>query len=245
MTANTPEFDLATDNNRTLNAWQKDLLRKLSLEDEEVAISEGAGAAECLVETGYAERDTWDPGEGKWAYHYKITPEGQRYLEKEAQIDLAASSVNAELIKYLAKHPEALYDIHPRKFEEIVAAIMEDMGYSVCVTPPTRDGGRDILAVLKLPIGETLTIVDCKRYSALHRIGPDVIQRLLWIADNNDKASRAMIATTSFFTSGARNIECEYKWRLTLSDFDQVSSWLTQYGHWKSDETSGLWVPGR
>ncbi|WP_256206282.1 restriction endonuclease [Nitrosomonas oligotropha] len=131
----------------------------------------------------------------------------------------------------------------PYKFEEIVASILEDMGYSVHVTPRTRDGGRDILAVFKLPVGEILTVVDCKRYSSSRKIGPDLVQRLLWVAENNDRASRAMIATTTFFTSGAREIEDKYRWKLTLSDFDQISSWLTRYGCWKNDQESGLWVP--
>jgi len=159
------------------------------------------------------------------------------------QISVSVDQINKELISYLARHPSVLYEISPYKFEELVAELLIDMGYSVHLTPPTRDGGRDILAVFKIPLGEILTIVDCKRYSLSQKIGPDIIQRLLWLADNKDKASRAMIATTTFFTSGAKDLAQEYKWRLTLSDFNDVNSWLKHYGNWKQDEKWGLWLP--
>src|SRR5206468_12002343 len=123
------------------------------------------------------------------------------------QIRLAVAPITAEAIYHLAGHPEDLYELDPIKFELLIARLLEDAGYSVKVTPATRDGGRDILAVLKIPYGEVLTIVDCKRFSAHRRIGPELVQRLLWVCDHHDKASNAMLVTTSSFTSGARIIE--------------------------------------
>jgi hypothetical protein len=37
--------------------------------------------------------------------------------------------VNKELKRYLAKHPQKLYDLSPRKFEELVADILKDFGF--------------------------------------------------------------------------------------------------------------------
>lgn len=166
-----------------------------------------------------------------------------RSIEVHQQSAIALAPINDELIAYLARHPEVLYQVDPYRFEELIAELLMNMGYAVHLTPPSKDGGRDILAILKIPLGEILTIVDCKRYSHTHRIGPDIIQRLLWIADHGDKASRAMIATTSFFTSGAKALEEEYRWRLTLSDFNDVSGWLSNYGQWRQTEGSGVWLP--
>jgi len=159
------------------------------------------------------------------------------------EISIALAPINEHLIRHLADRPQLLYELNPRRFEELVAKLLTDMGYEVELTPPTHDGGRDILAVLKIPLGEILTVVDCKRYSHDRRIGPDIVRQLLWVAERRDNASRAMIATTTFFTSGARDLEREYRWRLTLSDFNDLISWLSKYGKWVNDKSTGLWLP--
>jgi restriction system protein len=137
-----------------------------------------------------------------------------------------------------------MYELDPIKFEFLVALLLEDAGYSVKVTPASRDGGRDILAVLKIPFGEVLTIVDCKRFAAHRKIGPELVQRLLWVSDNHDRASNAMLVTTSSFTSGARLIEQEHRWRLKLQEYGDIHDWLSRFGKWRAHDTGSLWLPG-
>jgi restriction endonuclease Mrr len=159
------------------------------------------------------------------------------------QIAEVQAKFDAELIKYLAKHPRKLYEIDPRKFEELVAELLRDMGYQVRLTPLTKDGGRDILAIISIPAGEVLVVVECKRFGPNRPIGPDIVQRLMWVADRYDNASRAMLATTSFFTAGAKRLATDFRWRLGLKDFDDVCDWLDQYGSWERNSKAGLWVP--
>lgn len=151
--------------------------------------------------------------------------------------------LDTELLRYLAKHPDRLYQVDPRKFEELVAELLRDMGYDVRLTPATVDGGRDVLAVFKIPAGEILTIVECKRFAADRHIGPDLVQRLLWVADRYDNASRAMLATTSFFSPKARDLERQFRWRLGLKDFAALEDWLGKYGQWQHESKAGLWTP--
>ena len=72
-------------------------------------------------------------------WHYQIR---QRHLE--------TSNVKPmeEMIKMLAMHPKDLHQLKPRKFEELIAELLRDMGYDVCLTPETHDHGRDIFAFL-------------------------------------------------------------------------------------------------
>jgi len=43
--------------------------------------------------------------------------------------------VNDLLINYLAAHPELMKDVHPRRFEELVAELFRRMGYEVVRIP--------------------------------------------------------------------------------------------------------------
>jgi hypothetical protein len=96
--------------------------------------------------------------------------------------------LNREFFEHVSRHPHTLYSVTPRRFEEIVAAILKDMGCSIELTPETRDGGRDILASFNTPLGELLAIVECKRYTPGNMIGIDIVERFLWTIERTDKA---------------------------------------------------------
>jgi restriction system protein len=158
-------------------------------------------------------------------------------------LNLQLTEINAEFIKYLSNHPNLLYEIAPRRFEALVAELLEDMGYEVELTPETRDGGRDILAVFRVPHGKILTIVECKRYSPERKVGIDIIERFLWVIENKDRASCGLVATTSYFSPEARATEKQYQWKLALKDFDGLKEWIGKYGTWVRRPEVGLWLP--
>ena len=152
--------------------------------------------------------------------------------------------VDRELVSYLSRHPDQMYELTPRKFEELAALLLSDMGYEVQLTPETRDRGRDILAVLRVPPGkDLLLIVECKRLARSRKVGIDIVQRFLWILDYQDKANGGLIATTSSFSSEARRLAANHRWRLELCEFDGLQHWLAQFGKWTRTDRSGIWLP--
>lgn len=120
--------------------------------------------------------------------------------------------------------------LSPRKFEELVAYILEELGYQVTLTGQTCDGGIDIFALKKEPIGTFLTLVECKNYSPHRRVGIDIVRGLYGVL-NIQKASHAMIATTSCFTSGARDFEKQYQFQMSLRDHADIINWMKQATH--------------
>jgi Restriction endonuclease len=46
---------------------------------------------------------------------------------------------------------EALFRLSPRELEVLVAALYQKLGYTVELTPPSRDGGRNVIATRKAP----------------------------------------------------------------------------------------------
>lgn len=161
------------------------------------------------------------------------------------EISSTIREISGELIKYFAKHPELLYEIEPRRFEILIAELLADMGFEVRLTPRSGDRGRDILAVFDLPTGKVLTVVECRRFARERTVGADAVERLMWVADRYDQSSCAILATTSFFAPSARNLAREFEWRLGLKDFDDLRTWLQEYGTWETRRSSGLWIPSR
>lgn len=135
--------------------------------------------------------------------------------------------ISQEIVN-LAKNPEKLRDIEPLRFERIIAELLAGKGYDVQLTPPSRDGGYDIMALRKDPLGiETTTLVECKRYKPDNKVPISVIRGLYGVKSYLG-VSNALLVTTSTYTSESRKF-VESKYDIQLFDFDDIKGWLRNY----------------
>ncbi|MFN0244735.1 MAG: restriction endonuclease [Planctomycetota bacterium] len=148
-----------------------------------------------------------------------------------------------KIVQQLVRRPSDLHRMEPRHFEELVCALLADMGLEVKLTPATRDGGRDILAAWKTPVGELLTIVECKRYRPDRPVAVREIRSFLYTIRDGDRASCGMLATTSYFSKDAANLAADYVYQLNLKDARDIKQWLERYGTWTQSKSSGFWLP--
>ena len=126
------------------------------------------------------------------------------------------------------KYPHRLYDINPRKFEELIASILEDLGFTVELTQATRDGGRDIIASIRNSVTNFLAYVECKRYAPGNKIDVGIIRQVQGVQYTN-RPSKSIIVTTSFFTRDAVKEAKLIENQLDLKDFNDIKNWLEKY----------------
>ena len=165
--------------------------------------------------------------------------------ETREQIIKLNEEVNDEFIKYHIKHPHKLYNVSPRQYEIFVAELLKDMGYEVWLNNHTRDGGRDIIAVLKTPANDSIvTIVECKKYSLDNPVPIEIVERFMYTIREKDKANAGWIVTTSTFSREAQKCQHNYRWLLSLKDNKDLAALCSNYGKWKrTSKGSGLWLP--
>lgn len=137
-------------------------------------------------------------------------------------------SATDHLILKLKRQPESIYDISPRKFEELLAELLTDLGWEVELTKATGDGGKDILAYLDTDIGKILCLVEAKRYREDRKIGVDLVRSLFGTLYDH-RASSAMLITTSSFTAGAKEFQRKYQYQLSLRDYGGIVQWIQNY----------------
>jgi restriction system protein len=135
--------------------------------------------------------------------------------------------VNDDILSRLHRHPAGWYDLAPRKFEEITARILEEMGYVVNLTPVSRDGGFDMCAAKKDGFGEFLFLVECKRYAPDNKVGVHLVRALNGTLSQH-RVNGAALVTTSYFTKGAREYAHDFERTLKLHDFLVLQQWLAQ-----------------
>jgi len=183
-----------------------------SFETKEIAKSKVLGKLEELVSSGkYIEELYEDDNE----------------IEESTQ-NIIITDINEEVKKYFKKHPEKLYDLSPRKFEELVASILEDMGLDIQLTKATRDGGTDIIASVKNALTSLLILVECKRYAPDNKVGVDIIRNVAGVHTLKNPA-KSIIVTTSTFTKDAKEIAKELETRIDLKDYEDLKIWLNKY----------------
>lgn len=135
------------------------------------------------------------------------------------------SEVNTELLEMLSKHPDYLYQLSSRKFEEVVAEIMIRMGYAIELTPSTHDGGKDIYVAHKNNLGSFLYLIECKQYSPTQKVGVKVVRDLYGVV-SSENATCGIIVTTSYFTKPAKDFQEKIPFRMALHDFESLKNWL-------------------
>ena len=128
----------------------------------------------------------------------------------------------------IADSPSLLYSLTSREFEEFIADIFASFGYVVELTAQTHDGGKDIIAVRNSNDRLDKLIIECKKFKRDHPVGVRYVRELYGVK-KLDKATKAILATTSYFTRDAKRIEEQVISELELKDFNAVTQWAKKY----------------
>lgn len=137
------------------------------------------------------------------------------------------STISEKLIEHFLKHPEDLKTFDRRKFEALIAELFDGFGYKVELTQKTRDGGRDVIAVKHDEV-QIKYLIECKRPDPGTKVGVRPVRELLGVK-TDEKATKAILATTAFFTEDALLFFERNKWELEPKDFDGILSWIDKY----------------
>jgi restriction system protein len=152
--------------------------------------------------------------------------------DREGLISIAKPvivSANEAMVEALKKHPKDIFRLSPRKYEELIAELLDDMGYEVSLTKATRDGGKDILASMKTECGDFLCLVEAKRYRQERKIGVSLV-RTLYGTLCDYQATSGMLVTTSTYSPDAQAFQKNHQYQLSLRDYTDVAGWIQQYG---------------
>lgn len=132
------------------------------------------------------------------------------------------------MLAELMRNPKSIYELPPRKFEELVAEMLTRDGFTVTLTPETRDGGKDIFAVNKTSLGNHLFLVECKRYASERPVDISLVRALYGVVEA-EKANAGVLITTSYFTKEAINFRDNIQHRMSFKDYENLLEWIHSF----------------
>ncbi|MEK6407933.1 MAG: restriction endonuclease [Acidobacteriota bacterium] len=87
---------------------------------------------------------------------------------------------DARILEHFASYPHRLLSATPREFEQLIAELLDRLGYKhIELSSPGRDGGVDITAYIEHAVAVERVIVQCKRYSLPNKVGEPTIKQTL------------------------------------------------------------------
>lgn len=158
-----------------------------------------------------------------------VDPTGKPLTDESSELIIVSqvTAINDELLQRLTETPSLLYDLPSDKFEELVAELLARDGFSVTVTPRSRDGGKDIYAARKESIGSFLYVVECKRYAPTRPVGVGLIRNLYGVVEA-ERASAGLLVTSSYFTRPAQEFRETVPYRLSLKEYGDLKEWIAR-----------------
>lgn len=153
----------------------------------------------------------------------------------EGKLVEAVGKAWRRMLQHLAQHPDDVFRMSPREFEQFVAGCYDHDGYDVTLTPANGDHGRDVIAV-KPGVGTIRVLDQVKQYKPGRIVTAEEVRAFLFVAEK-DAATKCFITTTSGFASRlmqdpfvAPPIERGF---LELRDGPKTLAWLRELEHKK------------
>lgn len=132
------------------------------------------------------------------------------------------------IIRDLLKDGEHLYRLHWKEFEDLIAHLLKNFGWSITPMGYTKDDNVDIVAIRSVePDVNFRMMVQCKKFAKYRKVGVDVV-REVWSTKWEKGFHSAMIVTSSFFTKGAEKKAEQFN--LELKDKYSIMNWCQKFG---------------
>ncbi len=133
-------------------------------------------------------------------------------------------ALNSELYKHFSQYSDQLARLHWRKFEMLVAEVLEAQGFEVELGPGRGDGGVDIRLLQRDPIGDILTLVQVKRHDAKYPIELQAVQALHGVKED-ESADNSMFVTTSRYLKSSKDFASRDNVNMALYVSEDVRKW--------------------
>lgn len=144
----------------------------------------------------------------------------------ETKIQIVPFAPSFSLLSTLVDKHKQIDDLSWREFEKLISELLERDGYEVELMRGTKDGGVDVVALKDMgSAGIFKTLWQAKKKEITNKVGLSVVREL---ADTTRelKASKGIIVTSTYLTSGAlARIERD-KYILSKIDRDDLDQWI-------------------
>lgn len=162
-----------------------------------------------------------------------------RQPDTAGKIQLLISSISHRFAELVAADRGALDHLEWRDLERMMARVFEGLGFSVTLTPPSKDGGKDLILECVVSRGEESYVVEIKHWRAGNRVGKDVVSDFLQVIAREGRAGGLLLSSSGFTANVAEGLTEITRQRLRFGSHTKIVLLAQMYVR----ACSGLWSP--
>ena len=162
--------------------------------------------------------------------------------DKEESIKEVAILVRAmieQLCDVVARNPDALQDIEWRDLERLIASTLEGLGFSVKLTPPSKDGGKDVIANCVVGNENKTFYIEIKHWKAGGKPGDKHISEFVEVNASDNTDGGLFLSSSGFTKSVYGQVGELRRQKVRLGGEEKIVSlckrYINQRGIWISE----------
>lgn len=155
----------------------------------------------------------------------------------ERRIAFAVNDLCVELCSLLAQDSRALWFIEWRQLEQILATVLDGIGFEVKLTPPAKDGGKDIVAECILKGKRASYYIEIKHWLK-QRVGVDSVKHFMQVNVSDGTDGGLFLSSSGFAKQVYSQLSEITRTRVRLGSQPKIIS-LCQ--HYVQERKSAVW----
>jgi predicted Mrr-cat superfamily restriction endonuclease len=157
-----------------------------------------------------------------------------------SRVQSLVAQFSAELAKAVAKDPRALDSIEWRDLERLLAVVLDALGFEAELTPPAKDGGKDIILRISDRSGALRSfIVEIKHWRSGKRVGSTIVSDFVQAVAHEQHEAGLILATYGFASSATAALTEVDRTRVRFGQESKIAALCRTYVR----SQVGLWSP--
>lgn len=148
-------------------------------------------------------------------------------------------AVSREFARLIAQDPHALDHLEWRDLERTIAEIFEGLGFSVTLTPPAKDGGKDVVLGCYVQGRQAEYFVEIKHWRSRSRVGGGALRDFLNVIVREGRVGGLFLSTYGYCDNAFEQLTEIDRQRLRFGDAEKIVALCHTY----VKARSGIWSP--
>jgi restriction endonuclease Mrr len=171
----------------------------------------------------------------------ELSEKGDDSGEVGDSVAIIVRTMTESLCTAIAKDPRSMRQIEWRDMERVIAAALEKIGFTVKLTAPAKDGGKDVIASCFVENREKIFYVEIKHWVGGGRPGLGHVSNFIEV-NAVDKADGGLFLSSSGYTESVYNQVTEIsRQRVRLGQGEKIVSLCRHF----VQRENGVWYPDR
>lgn len=156
-----------------------------------------------------------------------------------ARIELLIRSVSHAFAQLVAESPDTLDHLEWRDLERMMARVMEGLGFKTTLTPPSKDGGKDLILACETVRGEESYIVELKHWRSGKRVGKQSVSDFVKVIVAENRSGGLFVSTSGYAADMFEGLTEITRQRVRIGNRTKVILLAQTYMR----SCTGLWSP--